>query len=93
MRKLPDDKIMKKQGRGAFVSVTRGDVKVCVLKWYDNKPVVMLSTVHSEQPEDTCKWWSKKEKKYVTITQPSIVREYNSEMESADMSDRMMNYY
>jgi len=52
--KLPDDKTLKDQGRGAVSTVTRADGKLCVVKWYDNKPVVMLSTVHSEQPEDTC---------------------------------------
>ncbi|KAJ0006377.1 hypothetical protein NQD34_013650 [Periophthalmus magnuspinnatus] len=52
MKKLPDDKTLKHQGRGA-----------------------------------------KKEKKYVTITQPNIVRKYNSKMGGVDMSDRMMSYY
>lgn len=90
MNKLPDDKTLKHQGRGAVSTVTRADGKLCVVKWYDNKPVVMLSTVHSEQPEDTCQRWSKKGKKYVTVTRPSIVREYNSKMGGVDMSDRMM---
>lgn len=93
MKKLPDDKTLKHQGRGAFATVTRADGKLCVVKWYDNKPVVMPSTVHSEQPEDTCEQWSKKENKYVTVTRPNIVREYNSEMGGVDMSDRMMSYY
>ncbi|XP_044040956.1 piggyBac transposable element-derived protein 4-like [Siniperca chuatsi] len=93
MNKLPDDKTLKHQGRGAVSTVTRADGKLCVVKWYDNKPVVMLSTVHSEQPEDTCQRWSKKGKKYVTVTRPSIVREYNSKMGGVDMSDRMMSYY
>uniref|UniRef100_A0A8C1QN76 PiggyBac transposable element-derived protein domain-containing protein n=1 Tax=Cyprinus carpio TaxID=7962 RepID=A0A8C1QN76_CYPCA len=90
MNKLSNDKTLKHQGRGAVSTVTRADGKLCVVKWYDNKPVVMLSTVHSEQPEDTCQRWSKKGKKYVTVTRPSIVREYNSKMGGVDMSDRMM---
>ncbi|XP_035528002.1 piggyBac transposable element-derived protein 4-like [Morone saxatilis] len=93
MKKLPDDKTLKHQGRGASATVTRADGKLCVVKWYDNKPVVMLSTVHAEQPEDTCQWWSKKDKKYLTVTRPSIVREYNSKMGGVDMSDRMISYY
>lgn len=93
MKKLPDDKTLKHQGRGASATVTRADGKLCVVKWYDNKPVVMLSTVHAEQPEDTCQRWSKKDKKYLTVTRPSIVREYNSKMGGVDMSDRMISYY
>ncbi|XP_039503054.1 piggyBac transposable element-derived protein 3-like [Pimephales promelas] len=91
--KLPDDKTLQDQGRGAVSTVTRADGKLCVVKCYDNKPVVMLSTVHSEQPEDTCQRWYKKGKKYVTVKRPSIVREYNSKMGGVDMSDRMMSYY
>ena len=53
MKKLLDDKTLKHQGRGASAIVTRADGKLCVVKWYDNKPVVMLSTVHAEQPEDS----------------------------------------
>lgn len=93
LQKLPSDKTMKQQGRGATSSVTRGDGKVCVVKWYDNKPVLMLSTVHAEQPEDACQRWSKTEKQYVTVTRPSIVREYNSKMGGVDLVDRMMSYY
>ena len=93
MKKLLDDKTLKHQGRGASAIVTRADGKLCVVKWYDNKPVVMLSTVHAEQPEDTCQRWSKKDKKYVTVTRPRIGREYNSKMGGVDMSDRMISYY
>lgn len=28
----------------------------------------MLSSVHAEQPEDTCQWWSKTDKHYVAVT-------------------------
>ncbi|XP_062849144.1 piggyBac transposable element-derived protein 3 [Trichomycterus rosablanca] len=93
LEKLPSDQTMKEQGRGSLASVTRGDGKLCVVKWYDNKPVVMLSVVHAEQPEDTCQRWSKKEKQYVTVRRPSIVCEYNSKMGGVDLADRMMSYY
>lgn len=84
---------MKQQGRGASASVTRGDGKVCVVRWFDHKPISMLSAVHAEQPEDTCQRWSKKDKQYVTVTRPSIVSEYDSKMGGADLVDRMMSYY
>ncbi|KAG7494019.1 hypothetical protein JOB18_021211 [Solea senegalensis] len=93
MQKLPSEKIMKQQGRGTTASVVRGDGKLCVVKWFDNKPVMMLSTVHAEQPEDTCQRWSKKEKHYMAVRRPSIVREYNAKMGGVDLSDRMMSYY
>lgn len=48
LQKLPSDQTMIQQGRGVSASVIRGDGKVCVVKWYDNKPVSMLSVVHAE---------------------------------------------
>uniref|UniRef100_A0A8C6PBR5 PiggyBac transposable element-derived protein domain-containing protein n=1 Tax=Nothobranchius furzeri TaxID=105023 RepID=A0A8C6PBR5_NOTFU len=93
MEKLPSDKTLKQQGRGASATVTRADGKLCVVKWYNNKPVVTLSAIHAKQPEDTCQRWSKKDKKYVIVTCPSIVQEYNAKMGGVDLSDRMMSYY
>lgn len=93
MQKLPSDKIMKQQGRGTSASVVRGDGKLNVVKWFDNKPVLMLSAVHAKEPEDTCQRWSKKDKCYLTIRRPNIVQEYNAKMGGVDLSDRMMSYY
>ncbi|XP_031586314.2 piggyBac transposable element-derived protein 3 [Oreochromis aureus] len=93
VQKLPNDKTMKKKGRGTSAQVTTEDGKICVVKWYDNKPVLMMSAVHASEPEDTCQRWDKKLKRYVTISRPSIVREYNFKMGGVDLVDRMMSYY
>jgi len=37
--KMSDDKSLMKRGRGACDQFVRGDDKVEVLKWYDNKPI------------------------------------------------------
>uniref|UniRef100_A0AAV2MH94 PiggyBac transposable element-derived protein domain-containing protein n=1 Tax=Knipowitschia caucasica TaxID=637954 RepID=A0AAV2MH94_KNICA len=92
VQKLPTDKMMKKAGRGTSAEVTTEDGKMSVVNWYDNKTVLM-STVHGTQPEDTCKRWDKKQKRYVTISRPSVIREYNSKMGGVDLVDRMMSYY
>lgn len=42
VQKLPTDKTMKKNGRGTSAQVTTEDGKICVVKWYDNKPVLMV---------------------------------------------------
>ena len=89
--KLSDEKSLMKRGRGASECVVRGDVSV--VKWYDNKPVVMMSTVHGIQPQDICRRWSKKEKKYVNVDRPAVIQQYNLLMGGVDLSDRMMSYY
>ncbi|KAM3858926.1 piggyBac transposable element-derived protein 3-like [Diretmus argenteus] len=92
-KKLPSDKTMKRQGRGSTAYVTRKDGKACLLKWYDNKPVMMLSTVHAKEPQDTCRRWCKKEGRYIPVIRPSIVREYNAKMGGVDLNDRMISYH
>lgn len=47
IEKLPSDQTLKRQGRGASATVTRADGKLFVVKWYDNKPVEMLSVIRS----------------------------------------------
>lgn len=93
VKKLPEDKTLKQQGRGTSATVTRADGKLCVVKWFDNKSVLLSHTVHSVDPEDTCQRWSKKEKRYITVKHPSIMREYHTNMGGVDLSDRMINYY
>uniref|UniRef100_A0A8C5DWF5 Si:ch211-255f4.7 n=1 Tax=Gouania willdenowi TaxID=441366 RepID=A0A8C5DWF5_GOUWI len=93
VQKLPTDKKMKGDRRGTSAQVTTEDGKICVVKWYDNKPVLMMSAVHAREPEDTCQRWDKKLKRYVTISRPNIIREYNSKMGGVDLVDRMMSYY
>lgn len=93
MRKLPSDRTLKQQGGGASASVTRTDGELCVVKWYDDKPVVLLSAAHAEEPKDTCQQWSKEDRKYVTVIRPSVVREYSTNMGGVDLSDRMRSCY
>ena len=49
---LKSDKEMKKIGKGTHqeLHTVEDDVEVRVMKWYDNKPVHILSTYASAQP-------------------------------------------
>lgn len=87
---LLSDKDMKKKGRGESQVVTRRDKKMAVTKWYDNKPVLMLSSVEAKDDEDTCQRWCKKEKKYITIKRPRSIRQYNKNMGGVDLADRLL---
>lgn len=66
--KLPSNKAMKNAGRGTSSEVSAEDGKLCVVKWYANKPVLMMSVVHGTQPEDTCQRWDKKLKQCHRLT-------------------------
>jgi hypothetical protein len=91
--KLKDDKALAKMGRGACEVLVSNDHKVAVTTWFDNKPIIMASSIHSKHEEDTCRRWSKKDNDYVTIKRPLVIREYNSKMGGVDLCDRMMSFY
>lgn len=91
--KLSSDKELQKRGRGASDIFVRQDTKMAMVKWFDNKPIVMLSAIHGKQPEDDCRRWSKKDKAYIIVKRPAIIREYNNKMGGVDLCDRMIALY
>lgn len=80
-KKLTSDKEFVKKPVSSEI-VQSNDKNLCIVKWLDNEPVLMVSTSTSLQPEGLVRRWSKKEKKYIQVNCPAI-----------DMSDRMISYY
>lgn len=60
LQKLHTDKTMKKHERGTSAQVTTEDGNICIIKWYDNEPVLKMSAVHAREPEDKCQRRGKK---------------------------------
>lgn len=84
---------MKKAGRGTPSDVSAEDGKLCLVKWYDNKAVLIMSVVHGALPDNTCLYWNKKLRERVTVSRTSIVRAYNMKMGGVDLMDKMISYY
>jgi hypothetical protein len=90
---IPDDKAFKRsERRGSSVVSVRPDGRVGITKWLDNNPVAMLSTNESVEPLCTVERWSKKDKKYLNISQPRVIHSYNQKMGGVDLADRMLSY-
>jgi hypothetical protein len=90
IKKLKNDKAMQ---RGDWDEKVRQDDKVCVVKWKDNKSVLLLFTAVGSTPVGTCMRWSKEVKRKISATQPAIVKHYNMSMGGIDLCDRIITYY
>lgn len=87
---LLSDKELKRRGRGTSHVVVRNDDKISVTKWFDNKPVIMMSSVEAQEAPDTCQRWCKQLKRYLTINRPRCIRQYNQNMGGVDLADRLL---
>lgn len=90
VKKLVDDKHLK---RGEWEEKVRADDNLCILKWKDNKSVLMLSTCMGSEPLEVCKRWCKEDKKRIEVPQPAVVNAYNKNMGGIDLCDRYLAYY
>ncbi|CAB3235368.1 unnamed protein product [Arctia plantaginis] len=50
---------------------------VVTVLWYDNKPVVLSSSFVGQQPSQSVKRYCKKQKKYIQVDCPQVVKTYN----------------
>ncbi|XP_067930723.1 piggyBac transposable element-derived protein 3-like [Watersipora subatra] len=90
------DKVMKKKDRGAmeqFVSANQKDEQISIIKWFDNKSILIASSLHGLEPRDECRRWCKKTKSFLTAPRPAAVREYNKSMGEVDLCDQMVSYH
>ncbi|XP_072144446.1 piggyBac transposable element-derived protein 2-like [Dermacentor andersoni] len=93
--KVPSDKELKKKGRGSYVEMetTFEGVSLRAVKWFDNRPVTLLSTFASASPENTVKRFDNKARTSVSITRPSIVGVYNECTGGVDLMDMLVALY
>lgn len=62
-----------------FDKKVREDDNISVVKWKDNKYVILLSSHSASEPLTSCKRWSKEEHKKIDVPQPQVVHLYNDE--------------
>ena len=87
------DKIISKNDRGSSDEVVSCDGDVVSVKWYDNKAVYLASNFVGIGEIDEVERWDKKEKCFVKVKRPEIVRHYNESMGGVDKHDQYISYY
>lgn len=84
---------MKSKGRGSFDFRTETGNNIRAVKWYDNKPVHIISSFEGIEPINAVQRWSVKENRYIEVTRPYIVDCYNKNMGGVDLSDMLVAIY
>lgn len=90
---LLTDKDMAKNGRGCNDEVCSADQKVVLVKWFDNKSVVIGSNFLGVGKKDQVERWDKKGKQYLKVERPEVIKLYNKSMGGVDKLDQLVSYY
>ena len=65
---------MKRQGRGAMDSCVSKSGDITVVRWQDNNVVNVASTFVGMGNIDKAKRWSKKDKAYIDVDRPEMIK-------------------
>ncbi|XP_047541811.1 piggyBac transposable element-derived protein 3-like [Vanessa atalanta] len=90
---LLSDKEINKKARGFSQEVSSFDEDVTVVKWLDNKITHLASNFVGIGEKGLVNRWCKKDKKFIDVERPEVVRKYNHAMGGVDLLDQRMSYY
>lgn len=90
---LKSEKCLKTEGRGSFDFRSEKDNGVLICEWYDNRNVIIGSNKHSVNPIGSCRRYDRKNKTFIDVPRPSLVKVYNSSMGGVDRADQLLSFY
>ena len=92
---VPNDKELKKKGRGASVIHTTlfNDVEVRAIKWYDNRGAMLVSTYAGIAPLGKISRYDRVTKRRIDVDCPDVVKLYNKCMGGVDLLDMLIALY
>lgn len=85
------DKQFSKQERGYSEEVVNKEGSVVLVKWQDNKAVIVGSM--GKGTEDIVKRWDKTKKKFINIQRPEAIKLYNKSMGGVALLNQLLSYY
>ena len=83
---------MKKDGRGSYDNKSN-DKDVTIVKWYDSKPIHIVSSHYGPEPLGICKRYCGKANKKIDVVEPYFVQEYNAHMGGVELADMLIELY
>jgi hypothetical protein len=90
---LKTDEGFKKLGRGVVDCRTEAGTNIKALKWFDNKPVYLDSSYKVRHPVERVNRWSVAQRRYVEVSRPEMVKEYNCHMGGVDLQKMLVALY
>ena len=78
--KLESEKPMKEKGRASTDFKILSDEYIIMVRWFDNKTVNLISSYVAVKPIDSVRRYDQREKTYIDVPRPSIVKVYNTYM-------------
>ena len=87
------NKDLKANGRGSFDFRIDLNSSLRLIKWYDNKAVILGSTFSSVQSTSDKQRWYAKKNKYCKIKYPDTLKDYNQSMGGVDLNDMLISLY
>lgn len=85
---LESDSDLSAQGRGSYSQDINSEI--AIIKWFDEKPVTLTSSRFGAEPIDICQKWDKKLKRFIEITRPAMVKEYNEKIGGVELLNRLI---
>ncbi|KAL3218436.1 hypothetical protein MRX96_005942 [Rhipicephalus microplus] len=90
---LQNEKELKGNGRGSFDFRRDKENGLVICQWYDYRTVTIGSNKHSVNPVGSCRRYDRKNKSFVEVQRPSLVRVYNQSMGGVDRADQLLAFY
>ncbi len=82
-----------KSPRGTFEEFVHSSEKLALVKWNDNRPVHVISTLMGSEPVSEIVRYIKNKKKRLPIQCPAVVKSYNKHMGGVDLADMLFSLY
>lgn len=89
---LAEDKTLKSEGRGSKDCKFDPTNKISIVKWLDNRPVIVGANFEIGECSKTAQRWSKQCGR-ITLQVPPVIQTYNTGMGGVDLMDSFVNAY
>lgn len=84
---LPSKKVIERVPRGTYNSIIDRTNGIIYVRWMDNSVVSVASTYVGVQPLGTVRWYSQAQKKFINVSRPHLIGQYNAFMGGVDHMD------